>query len=78
MTRRTKKLVQASMMLASEQFCDSDDEAILRAVLAGKVTTNQVYKALHHFGFRWNGVYWTPVYPKWILNFYKTERSLDQ
>lgn len=80
MPRRTKKLIAASEVLAAEYFCDSDDDAVCRAVLAGEITTAQVYRALQSFGYRWfpyQGV-WKMTYPRWILNFYKIEERILQ
>lgn len=78
MPRKTKKLIAASEILAMEYYCDSDDDAVCRAVLAGEVTTGQVYRALHTFGYRWfpERQAWRMTYPRWILNFHKIEERL--
>jgi hypothetical protein len=78
--RRTKKLIAASEVLAQEYYCDTDDDTVCQAVLAGKLTHQQVYSALESFGYRWypNRRAWRMTYPRWILNFHKIEERLSQ
>jgi len=75
--KRTKKLIEASRILAGEMFCDTDDEKVYQVALAGLITVKQIYQALHHFGYRYQNGLWALVYPNWILKFYKTERLVE-
>jgi len=56
-------------VLAGEQFLDTDDQALIRAIRAGRVTVAQAYAALHHFGYRWDGRAWRLKYPGWMITF---------
>lgn len=76
-TRKTKKLIDASRVLADERFCDDDDTAVLRGVQAGVITVKQVYSACQHFGYRWDSKQqrWRLQYPHWVRNWWRIRRK---
>jgi hypothetical protein len=60
MIKKTKKLKQAVQLLADEGFSDTSDEAWYEALKAGKIKTENVYKAMLAYGMKWDVVqgYW--------------------
>lgn len=63
--RVTKKLRQASSVLGMEWLAD-DPDFVLTLFKQGKVTHDQVYKAVEHFGWRWRDGRWRLVWPRWL------------
>lgn len=76
--RKTRKLIDASRVLADERFCDDDDTAVLYAVQAGVITVKQVYAACQHFGYRWNSTEqrWQLKYPNWVLRWWIIKQKI--
>ena len=61
---RTKKLEQAAYVLA--EIADCHPQLIINAVELGRVNYSGVYQLLSHFGYTWNGVYWSRRLPAWL------------
>lgn len=57
---KTKKLKQAIQLLADEGFSDTSDDAWYEALKAGKIKTENVYKAMLAYGMKWDVMqgYW--------------------
>jgi hypothetical protein len=63
------KLAQASIILAQEQYLDTTGVRIRSEVFNKKITERQVFEAMRHFGYRWDGDIWRLHYPSWMLFF---------
>lgn len=57
---KTKKLKQAIMLLCDEGFSDTSEEAWFEALKAGKIKTENIYKAMAAYGMKWDVMqgYW--------------------
>jgi hypothetical protein len=64
-----QKLIQASLILSCEQHLDTTGARIRALVFNEKITKRQVFEAMRHFGYRWDGVTWRVHYPEWMLAF---------
>ncbi|RMF60613.1 MAG: hypothetical protein D6743_14715 [Calditrichaeota bacterium] len=61
--KQTKKLRRAIEILASERYADTSPDEFLRLMRRRRVTAAQVYAAVKHFGYRWNGREWAEIPP---------------
>jgi hypothetical protein len=64
-----QKLIQASLILSREQYLDTTGVRIRALVFNEKITKRQVFEAMRHFGYRWDGVTWRVHYPEWMIAF---------
>jgi hypothetical protein len=64
-----QKLIQASLLLSQEQYLDTTGARIRALVFNEKITKGQVFAAMRHFGYRWDGVIWRVDWPEWMLAF---------
>jgi hypothetical protein len=64
-----RKFIQASLILSQRQYLDTTGVRIRVLVLNEKIQPRQVYDAMRHFGYRWDGDIWRVHYPEWMLAF---------
>jgi hypothetical protein len=64
-----RKLIQASLILSREQYLDTTGVRVRALVFNEKLTKRQVFEAMRHFGYRWDGDIWRVHYPEWMLAF---------
>jgi hypothetical protein len=64
-----QKLIQASLILSREQYLDTTGVRIRTLVFNERITKRQVFEAMRHFGYRWDGAIWRVHYPEWMLEF---------
>jgi hypothetical protein len=64
-----QKLISASLILSQECYLDTNGVRILVLVFNEKITRRQVFEAMRHFGYRWDGDIWRVHYPDWMLAF---------
>jgi hypothetical protein len=64
-----QKLIQASLILSQEQYLDTTGVRIRALVFNEKIGVRQVYAAMRHFGYLWDGEIWLLDWPYWMLAF---------
>ena len=70
----TVKMRKASDILGTEMLAD-DYDFVLNLYKRGKVSREQVYSAMEHFGYRWKNGRWVLVLPRWFENALKRRRA---
>ena len=73
--RLSKKVKQAANYLGDEHISDLGQDCLLNQVKKGKVTPHQLYKAMHHFGYRWHRGHWVKTNPRWLQSLINQENK---
>lgn len=76
--RKTKKLLAAAELLASETISDfyGSPGEFLAIAHRRRVTPAQIFKACESLGYRWTGKAWLRTLPRWLERIKNSERKL--
>ena len=75
--RVTDKLRWACEILSGERYGDFNEGFLLELANQNKITREQVYSAVEHFGYRWQPAGgWIRTFPRWLENL--IEREMDR
>lgn len=75
MTRLSRKLRKAVQILEGERYGDFDEGLLLARVQRGRVSPEQIYKAVEHFGYRWKNGGWELTFPRWLETLIRKEEE---
>ena len=73
--RKTAKLLGAAAILAGERFADMDVDDFIDRAKQHNVSSDQVYKAVHHLGYHWEGQSWQLNLPYWLEHLIETHQD---
>ena len=66
MTRLSRKLRLAADILEGERYGDFDPGFLVGLAQHNRITPQQIYTAVHHFGYRWKNGRWVRRGPRWF------------
>lgn len=64
--KKTLKLLGAVAILSGGRFADMDVDEFIDRAKQKDVSSDQVYKAVHHLGYYWTGKFWQLELPLWL------------
>lgn len=73
--RLSQKLRLAVEILEGERYGDFDENFLLNLVKRNKISQDQIYNAVEHFGYRWKNNGWERTFPRWLETLIRKEEN---